>query len=190
MKAVKIDPQNPPKGATHHSSYTFYKITDGGIWAWIYGGIGISGGRWVEQERIKGLGLAPLPTKEIIWGGSDLPPVGVTCERLWNSSDSSYMKVFIHAHHDAQAVYEYLEGDRRGEILKEPNVHWAGAYTFRPIKTQAEINADARSDAIDKLADEIAEYHGLTGARVTHQELAMHLYALNYRRFEILDKPA
>lgn len=55
------------------------------------------------------------------------------------------------------------------------------------IPNHAEINEQARSDAIDKLADEIAEYHGLTGARVTHQELAMHLYALNYRRFEILD---
>lgn len=54
----------------------------------------------------------------------------------------------------------------------------------------SEINEQARSDAIDKLADEIAEYHGLTGARVTHQELAMHLYELNYRRFEIMDEPA
>jgi len=50
-----------------------------------------------------------------------------------------------------------------------------------------QINEQARSDAIDKLADEIAEFHGVRGARVTHQDLALHLYELNYRRFEILD---
>jgi len=84
-------------------------------------------------------------------------------------------------------------GDRYQHIsstayLKKDMVGKSGWQVFdRPEKTAAEVNADARSDAIDKLADEIAEYHGLTGARVTHQELAMHLYKLNYRRFEILD---
>lgn len=116
MRINKIDTKNPPHGATHHSATTFYKCTSDGVWAWIQ--IGAAPGRWVSQERMKGLGLTELK------------------------------------------------------------------------KTNSEINEQARSDAIDKLADEIAEYHGLTGARVTHQELAMHLYELNYRRFEIMDKPA
>jgi hypothetical protein len=84
------------------------------------------------------------------WIGIGLPPVGMTCERMWASGPASYTAVRIIAHDDGQAVYRFLEDRRKGDVQADAQGDGdsSGNPIFRPVRTPEQIAADERLHSI------------------------------------------
>jgi hypothetical protein len=145
----QVDWSKAPEDATHYepdgSKYSagWMRYYSHGEWAF-YG----SSGNWVrgtkscEVSRSRESTFIARPQP---WNGVGLPPVGTVCEYL--DALSRWNQVRITAHAELGICFRTQNGS--GENYA------ALTAQFRPIKTQAQIEADAREaeiDAIEKIA--------------------------------------
>lgn len=88
------------------------------------------------------------------WSGEGLPPVGVVCDKCYNSPNE-YYQVKIIGHDEDLAVFRWLDGPYAGELSEKRqnlnmhinNPHWS----FRPIRTPEQIAADEREAAVAEM---------------------------------------
>lgn len=134
-----VDWDSAPEGATHARQYglagvDFYKRDCG---QWLYW---LNGGWNVAFSTNESHCIARPSSQE--WNGEGLPPIGIVCERNVSRSNWCPSKVFAHS-----------PCGRFAAFLDSCGMNWACAESFRPIRTQAQIEEDereaARSDMVE-----------------------------------------
>ena len=135
----EIDWSKAPEGATHYHTEAdiWYKQTHA-AYQW-------DCGQWIKLERsdlgeyaLRGLVERPAPVE---WTGTGLPPVGTVCEGYAQGLDLTYTWrkcTVLHANKEECAV-----------MLDYSVLRWCDQ--FRPIRTQAQIEAEEREKAVSDM---------------------------------------
>lgn len=163
-----------PAGATHFTP----PIDDSGMYLPVY--YRKEGDRWPECWQVTdggGFNRMTVPTmsecsiKRMIarpvepWGDTDLPPVGVECEYLWEwSGRVIYIRVRVLSHDLGKAQFRVLEGGAVHSIRETEQSIQNGHAMFRPLRTPEQIAAAAeRQRAVhDAINDIGATIDGLS----------------------------
>lgn len=178
----QIDWSKAPEDATHHG-----RGDDCCYWAKQVDGkqyfINIArwdSGRWKEvTERYDVEFLTSRPKSE--WTGEGLPPVGLTCEFMWNykREGSEYVKARVLFHDGGSAVVRILEGEGKGSIRESRGGDCGAHPIFKLIRTPEQIAAEQREKSIAEMCE-------VTGDKITLRS-AEALYDAGYRKFEIVE---
>lgn len=111
------------------------------------------------------------------WDGEGLPPVGVVCEHQGDDEDcNSWFPVLTLAHAKIDdryvAVFQRADDDRK--------ISFSNAVFFRPIRTQEQIAAQEREDAVDEM---VSVWRIALGRHSSEcYEMAAALHDAGYRR--------
>lgn len=125
-----------------HGNHSF--LNDGSMKSWHKGSGNLS--QWNLVER-------PKP-----WSGPEdgLPPVGMTVDAIWSDRGPVYKRALVVAHDEGNAVYRWIEGERKGEYqadrTREIRLSPVNPM-FRPVKKPAQLAADQRETAIREIMD-------------------------------------
>ena len=143
----KVDWDGAPEGAMCYvAGWGFFRC-EHGEW-WVSQGKSWQKTPYKSPENFSWFGsIIDRPVK---WSGEGLPPVGVECECNVSRSNWCPSKVFAHS-----------PCGRFAAFLDSCGMNWAGAESFRPIRTQAQIEADEREGAIQQIMRDINRGHGV-----------------------------
>ncbi len=117
---------------------------------------------WLEEQRAA-------------WGGAGLPPVGTVCEFMKHNSPPAPEGKWTTGTIRYLSDYTVIIGGDRCE-----HVHHPRNVSFRTIRTPEQIEAEARRNAIDDLADELGGHPDAVSKR--DREMAAYLYDQGYRK--------
>jgi hypothetical protein len=139
--------------------------------------------RWVDQggaywfKSAQDLGSYKVhrrpTTQPAAWNGEGLPPIGTGCER--NVSRSSWCQSKIFAHSPC---------GRFAAFLDSCGMNWAGADSFRPIRTPEQIAAEKREAAVAAMLDLDPFQPSATLGMMSRTEFCGALYDAGYRKQE------
>lgn len=198
----EIDWSKAPEGATHYLPAKDENCHD--LWLKMDEGYVIQVGYtepgctdWVfyytkEKQPTLDTSMA-IPCKPR-WTGTGLPPVGTVCEFCggypdpvdpWHAGLKDGAEVSIIAHYNNYGVeVAVFTFDDCRDCVSGFQVDQAVVGCFRPIRTQAQIEAEERDKAIDEICYDICFHFGNPKASEKYLNLATTLYDAGYRKTE------
>lgn len=141
----EIDWSKAPEGATHArdcgwGNPDWYKIVDGVLM------VHSSNDGW-DESGYSDMGEVPnLQTRPAkAWTGTGLPPVGAVCEIQHESLGWTRCEIVAHKVMDSTGVTMAIAWIDANTLDQSQGIR------FRPIRTQAQIEAEKRERAIDEM---------------------------------------
>lgn len=118
------------------------------------------------------------------WAGEGLPPVGLTCEFMWNykREGSEYVKARVLFHDGGSAVVRILEGEGKGSIRESRGGDCGAHPIFKLIRTPEQIAADQKKKSVEEMIQQLRKTNGCGW-----YSIAEDLYDAGYRKFEIVE---
>jgi len=93
--------------------------------------------------------LTPKQPELGVWDGEGFPPVGMHCDKLWDSVICVYYEVKVLAIDGNNVVFRWLNGPAKGGLSESwVGIEAKGNPVFRPIRTPEQISAEERQEWI------------------------------------------